>query len=67
MSRMKDRDYAVDLLRGIAIIVVVIGHAMQVCVGGGYHTAIEIIKSFQMPLMFFVSGMSLVYGYPDVE
>lgn len=32
---MKDRDYAVDLLRGIAIIVVVIGHAMQVCVGGG--------------------------------
>lgn len=53
MSRMKDRDYAVDLLRGIAIIVVVIGHAMQVCVGGGVPHSNRNYKKFSNAINVF--------------
>lgn len=51
----------IDTLRGIAILLVVIGHAIggvPVEYGGGSENLVwKIIYSFHMPLMFIVSGM----------
>lgn len=60
------RDTALDLLRGTAIIIVVFGHAMMVSVPEGTRTlTMSIIQSFQMPLMFLVSGFTIDYVYPS--
>lgn len=50
MAEKKDRDAMIDVLRGIAIILVVLGHA-----GINGH-AWHVIYSFHMPLFFFISG-----------
>lgn len=47
----KSRDHAIDVMRGIGILLVVVGHATTIpIVTGG-------IYSFHMPLFFFLSGL----------
>ena len=61
----KGRDSAIDILRGIAILVVVLGHALQSCLGGRQLYVYDVIRNFQMPLFMFISGMALAFSYPD--
>ncbi len=54
------RDKAIDVLRGIAIISVVIGHALN---GGNFDEKFlfRFIYSYHMPLFFFISGYLMAY------
>ena len=61
----RGRDAAIDILRGIAILVVVLGHALQSCLGGHQLYVYDIIRNFQMPLFMFISGMGLAFSYPE--
>lgn len=61
------RDTALDILRGVAILVVVLGHSIQANIMGGGDTSFiwsKIILAFQMPLLFFISGYSAGFSYP---
>lgn len=59
------RDIAIDILSGIAILVVVLGHSLQSCLGEDKLYAYDIIRNFQMPLFMFISGMGLASSYPE--
>lgn len=61
------RNSILDFLRGIAILMVVIGHAIQVNLGGGEECFIwsKIILNFQMPLMFLISGYTTGFSFPS--
>ena len=48
-------DY-LDQMRGIAIILVVIGHVMQFSLGFGTSHLVDLIGIFHMPSFFFISG-----------
>lgn len=48
---MKERDHSIDVLRGLAILLVVLGHSTRI---GWLHSY---IWSFHMPLFFFISGI----------
>ena len=61
----RGRDVAIDILRGIAILVVVLGHALQSCLGGHQLYVYDIVRNFQMPLFMFISGMGLAFSYPE--
>lgn len=53
----KDRDNSVDVIKGIAILLVVLGHAIQFgTVNFDNNIIYKIIYSFHMPLFMFVSG-----------
>lgn len=69
MEREKHiRNNSIDVIRGIAILVVVLGHSIQVSlVTGERSTLILLIQSFQMPLMFLVSGFTAGYSYPKKD
>lgn len=63
----RNRNQNIDLIRGFAIIIVVLGHAIQATMMNGDKSWLwEIIKSFQMPLLFLVSGFTAGYSYPKV-
>lgn len=54
-----------DILRGIGIISVVIGHAIQVNLMDGDKCLIwSLILAYEMPLLFMLSGYSAGYSYP---
>jgi fucose 4-O-acetylase-like acetyltransferase len=61
-SRSKERDNSVDVLRGIAIVLVVLGHANRGAVDDGLRSALDLrfldfaIYSFHMPLFFYLGG-----------
>lgn len=60
------RNVTLDLLRGIAILVVVFGHSIQVNLSDGYSFIwSKLILAFQMPLLFFISGYSVGYSFPN--
>jgi len=51
------RDQTMDVLRGLAILLVVLGHMTQFCDPDFDHNIVfRIIYSFHMPLFFFISG-----------
>ena len=50
---MEKRDSTIDIMKGIGIILVILGHAIQ----NNYVPLNKVILSFHMPLFFFVSGM----------
>lgn len=50
---MEKRDVSIDVLRGIGIILVIIGH---ICNIYGTNDLADFIYSFHMPLFFFISG-----------
>ena len=56
MSAGKRADFW-DVLRGIAMLIVVFGHSLQVCNGGDPTNPLHlVIRCFQMELLFFISG-----------
>ena len=58
------RDIYLDVLRGIAILIVVWGHSMQVCQGNSNNPVHLIIQSFQMALLMVISGYTTGYSEP---
>lgn len=61
------RSSALDLLRGMAILIVVIGHAIQVNLPQGHTSFIRsyLIMPVQMPLLFFISGYTTGFSFPS--
>jgi fucose 4-O-acetylase-like acetyltransferase len=57
----RQRDIAIDALRGVAIMLVVVGHAVQYSIQQGFEQNIlfRAIYSFHMPLFFLISGYLL--------
>lgn len=69
---MKNRDNKFDFIKGILIILVVIGHAIQALYGIDnkevwYNPIFNIVYTFHMPLFIFISGYffssSLKYSF----
>ncbi len=61
MEKTKKRIYWVDILRGLAMFLVVYGHTSK-------STEIkQIIYSFHMPLFFIISGMSNIFQKEDLS
>lgn len=63
----KFRDESFDFIKGILIILVVLGHAIQMCYGYNnpdvwYNWGFNIIYTFHMPLFIFVSGYFFPYS-----
>lgn len=60
MSAAKQRDFALDALKGFAIACVVLGHALQRNLeGGGSSLPMMALGAFEMPLFMFLSGTVL--------
>ena len=64
---MENRNIAIDIAKGIGIILVVWGHVIQVSAGEGNfdywgNSIFEIIYSFHMPLFIFLSGFTASYS-----
>ena len=53
MSNSKNRDPQIDVMRGIAILLVIWGHSIS----GMENPVNRVILSFHMPLFFFISGL----------
>ncbi len=61
MEKTKKRIYWVDILRGLAMFIVVYGHTSK-------STEIKhIIYSFHMPLFFLISGMTILFEKKDLN
>ena len=56
------RDPLIDSLRGIAILIVIMGHALQNANASPSLPVLKIIMTFWMPLFFLISGFSAGYG-----
>ena len=63
---MNYRIQYIDRLKGLAILLVVIGHLMAFCTHGERNPIYEVICSFHMPLFMFLSGLVLTYTPPIV-
>lgn len=74
MSTAQKRNYALDNIRAIAIIVVVLGHSIILYSSdwGAYNSAVyypfldylkKFINLFQMPLFFSLSGYLFIQQY----
>ena len=61
---MKQRNLFLDHLRGTAILIVVLGHAIQVCFGSADNALHSVIQTFQMSLLFIISGFSTGFSEP---
>lgn len=58
MSEKKERNIIYDKVRGVAILLVVLGHVIQYSYSDFFHVpAFNIIYSFHMPLFMFLSGL----------
>lgn len=56
MSEKKERNIIYDKVRGVAILLVVLGHVIQYSYSDFFHVpAFNIIYSFHMPLFMFLS------------
>ena len=60
----RQRNQFLDFFRGIAIIIVVLGHAIQICYGTATQPVHSIIQTFQMSLLFIISGFSSGFAEP---
>jgi len=61
----KQRDVYVDVLKGFAILLVVLGHSVQAYVSGGRfddNILFRLIYSFHMPLFMFLCGAAAAYS-----
>ena len=64
-TEAKDRDQFVDIMRGIAMLLVVLGHTMTGCTTDSQKSFLfNIIWSLQMPLFFLISGFVTKYSRP---
>ncbi len=60
----KQRNLFLDYFRGIAIIIVVLGHAIQLCYGAANDPLHSLIQTFQMSMLFVISGFSSGFSEP---
>lgn len=65
MALMQNRNSIIDIVRGIAIIIVVLGHALQASHGGTGNALHNVILLFQMELFFVVAGFVSAYSKED--
>ncbi|MDD6628190.1 MAG: acyltransferase [Lachnospiraceae bacterium] len=74
---MRERDKYLDILRGTAVILMVLGHCIQYGNGRAFsqpdiffnNTAFQLIYSFHMPLFMLISGYLFIYTvekYSDI-
>lgn len=75
MSEKKDRSILADVVRGFAIITVVIGHCIQIGNGEEYNLGqmfwnnkvYQFIYSFHMPLFMLIAGWFVYYSLKKLE
>lgn len=68
VKKQTERNVAVDVLRGIAILMVVLGHTMSGCTLNSENTFLfRVIWSLQMPLFMLISGYVTKYSKPIVS
>lgn len=60
----KQRNLFLDYFRGIAIIIVVLGHALLLCDETATDPLLRLIQTFQMSLLFVISGFSSGFSEP---
>ena len=58
----RERNVRIDVLRGFAAVIVVIGHVFQRFEGATENILFNIIFSFQMPLFMMLSGFTCIYS-----
>lgn len=64
MQVAKNRNQFVDIMRGIAMLLVVLGHTITGCTIGSHQTFLfNVILSLQMPLFILISGYVTKYSY----
>ena len=64
-AKAKDRNQFVDIMRGIAMLLVVLGHTMTGCTVDSQQSFLfNIIWSLQMPLFILISGYVTKYSRP---
>lgn len=57
------RNVALDMLRGLAMLIVIFGHSLQGAGNGDSSNPLHLfIQTFQMPLFFLISGFSAGYS-----
>lgn len=64
---MKKREQELDYLRGIAILIVVLGHSLQVYYeleSVLFQKVWKVIQTFQMPLLMGISGYAIGFSFP---
>ena len=62
-AQMKQRDTICDIIKGFAMILVVLGHTMTGCTTGSKESFLyNLIWSIQMPLFILISGYLTKYG-----
>ena len=62
----QNRDITLDILRGVAILIVVFGHSIQASLLSNESSFVwsKVILNFQMPLLFCISGYSAGFSCP---
>lgn len=53
-----------DLMKGTAILLVVIGHVVQFCFGYNHSDVVNMLSIFHMPIFFYISGY---FAYKSVD
>lgn len=67
-TKLKNRNQFVDIMRGIAMLLVVLGHTMTGCTVGSQKSFLfNIIWSLQMPLFILISGYVTKYSRPIIN
>ena len=61
-STIGSRNRVLDVFKGILILIVILGHAIQAAHGGEGNPIHDYIRSFQMELFFVASGIVSMYG-----
>ena len=61
-SASVSRNRVLDVFKGVLILIVVLGHAIQAAHGGEGNPIHDYIRSFQMELFFVASGIVSMYG-----
>lgn len=65
MEKNSDRNITIDVLRGIAILLVVLGHTMTGCTDNSESSFLfNALWTIQMPLFFLISGYVTKYSRP---
>lgn len=63
MEKNSDRNITIDVLRGIAILLVVLGHTMTGCTDNSESSFLfNVLWTIQMPLFFLISGYVTKYS-----
>ena len=64
-AKTENRNQFVDIMRGIAMLLVVLGHTMTGCTANSQSSFLfNIIWSLQMPLFILISGYVTKYSRP---